>query len=624
MTESAHFAQPTKAKPRAFRLRGEPEGVKIKAIVKSGTKSIGSAPGNDIVVPVFGVSKKHATFSIVDGDLIVEDAGSKNGVFVNGVRTQRSSLKPGDWVQLGPAALVVEETAASDAELGIAMDAEEAPATMAPSPAAPTAEWAATHPRQRERWMPLLNRLSARLLSDAEPDLSQLLADLGEGLGADGAALVEWGSDPSPLVVASSGQISDVTAKPRIPEDLAGAIAARRGESIIFSAATNGPPPLAWAAAVRRGEPPQALLLAGDFPHRAAAGPLLEVVLRMALHARPQHLHFPVAEAAPVEVPDLAFPAGYISGRSAAILGVYEQLRHLLRGDIPVLLTGETGVGKEHIARILHASSPRARGAFVAVNCAAIPSELLEAELFGIEEGVATGVRRRDGKFQHAAGGVILLDEIGDAPLAVQAKLLRALQANEIHPVGARLPQRIDVRVIAATNTDLKARVESGQFRRDLYFRVAGYTLHVPALRDRRADIPLLVEHFLRSCAREIGKRIQGITVHALRALQNAPWPGNVRELEHEVRRLVYLCPAGQAIDASHLPPEILHPAPHQPPPADLADSDLRLAPHIETLERRLITLALGRARGNRSEAARLLEVSRAGLLKKLARLRLK
>ena len=612
-------AAATPPKPRAFRLRGEPEGVKISAVVKAGTKSIGSSPTSDIVVPVFGVSKKHAVLGIIDGALVVEDTGSKNGVFVNGVRTQRATLSPGDWVQLGPAALRVEEITASDAELGIAIDQTSTGVKVA-TPADRTADWDAHRPRARERWMPLLSRLSGVLLGQPEPAaLSEILADLGEGLGAEGVSLLEWTGERSPVALATWGRLADLNAKTGLPPELAELVRARRATAAVVSATHDGPPPLAWAAASARGIPPRALVVQGEFPHREAAGPLLEVVLRMALHAQPQHLHFPV-EAEPVELPELSFPAGYVPGRSRAILGVYEQLGMLVRGDIPLLITGETGVGKEHIARILHASSPRSRGPFVAVNCAAIPSELLEAELFGIEEGVATGVRKRDGKFQHAAGGVILLDEIGDTPLSVQAKLLRALQANEVHPVGARLSQRIDVRVLTATNTDLRARIESGQFRRDLYYRIAGYTLPVPPLRERRADIPLLVEHFMRRSAIEAGKRIQGITVHALRALQNAPWPGNIRELEHEVRRLVYLCPDGQAIDSALLPPEILHPAPHAAPDA-LPESDIRLAPRVEALERRLVALALARSSGNRSVAASLLGISRQGLAMKCKRL---
>ena len=169
--------------------------------------------------------------------------------------------------------------------------------------------------------------------------------------------------------------------------------------------------------------------------------------------------------------------------------------------------------------------------------------ELLEAELFGIESGVATGVTARKGKFQLARGGFLFLDEIGDMSLELQAKLLRALQQLEIHPLGARAPEPIDVRIITATNTDLQALINANKFRRDLYYRVAGFTVRVPPLRARRDDIPAFVEHFMRLYSEEIGKSVRGITVKALNAIATAPWLGNVRELEHEVRRLVYLCP---------------------------------------------------------------------------------
>lgn len=603
----------------AFRLRGESDGLKINAVVRDGAQSIGRAASNDIVVPVTGVSRKHAIVSIVEGELIIEDAGSKNGLFVNGVRSQRAALRPGDWIQLGPAALVVEETAASDGVMAIVLD-EKSHLARRLDQTPETGKWERPNPRHRERWMPLVNRLAGILLGEVEPNLPEVLADLGEGLGASGAVFLKWSDERSPLAVASWGSMFEVESRPRVPPELAEAALAAPSRFRIFSETLEAELPLTWAIAVQPAQPPHALILAGDFPHRLSAGSLLEVVLRMVLHAQPQHLHFPVAAEAAVGLPDLTYPGGYVPGRSRAILGVYEQLRMLVRGDLPVLITGETGVGKEHVARILHASSLRARGPFVAVNCAAIPSELLEAELFGIEDGVATGVRRRNGKFQHAVGGVIFLDEIGDTPLAVQAKLLRALQAGEIHPVGARLPQRTDVRVVAATNADLLSRVESGQFRRDLYYRVAGYTLHVPALRERRQDIPALVEHFMRRSVEEVGKRIQGITVHALRALQNAPWPGNIRELEHEVRRLVYLCPDGRAIDSGMLPSGVLLPVLEETAVDSGEGSDLRLATHIDRLERRLLVLALTRAKGNRTRAARILGLSRAGLLKKLDR----
>jgi two-component system response regulator AtoC len=296
--------------------------------------------------------------------------------------------------------------------------------------------------------------------------------------------------------------------------------------------------------------------------------------------------------------------------------GLHEQMLPLFRGDAPVLLLGETGVGKDLVAQVLHASSGRAGGPFVAVNCAAIPSELMEAEMFGIGRGVATGVAERSGKFQLARGGTLFLDEIGEMPQALQAKLLRALQGQEIQPLGGA-PVSFDTRVVAATNSDLELKMEQGQFRKDLYYRVAGFVLRVPPLRERRDDVPGLVEAFLEGFARDAGRPAPSITPEAMRALAAYPWPGNVRELQHEVRRLVYLCPDGEAIDCAVLPDHVLDPPMAEP----VAPSSLRIQDHVDHLERRLIRAALARTGGNRSAAARLLDISRNGLTIKMMRL---
>ncbi|HSF02961.1 MAG TPA: sigma-54 dependent transcriptional regulator, partial [Solirubrobacterales bacterium] len=301
-----------------------------------------------------------------------------------------------------------------------------------------------------------------------------------------------------------------------------------------------------------------------------------------------------------------------------AMLSLYGQMLSLLKGDAPVLLLGETGVGKELVARILHASSPRATGPFVAVNCAAIPGELMEAEMFGICRGVATGVAERPGKFQLARGGTLFLDEIGEMPPALQAKLLRALQGQEIQPLGGP-PVPFDTRVVAATNSDLDQRMDQGQFRRDLYYRVAAFVLCVPPLRERREDIPALVHAFLGDFAREAGKTIPGLMPEVVHALAAYAWPGNVRELEHEVRRLAYLCPDGQTIDCSLLSERILHPP--VAAPWNSAPSSLELEANVDHLERWLIQAALARTRGRRAPAARLLRISRNGLANKIERL---
>jgi len=316
------------------------------------------------------------------------------------------------------------------------------------------------------------------------------------------------------------------------------------------------------------------------------------------------------------ESDSLVFAEGYIPGHAPAMQELYGQMRALLWGDMPVLFLGETGVGKEQLARALHGSSARGAGPFVAVNCAAIPADLLEAEMFGIGKGVATGVNERPGMFQLAKGGTLFLDEIGDMPLTLQAKLLRALQGQEIQPVGGA-PVRLDVRVITATNSDLDQKIEQGQFRRDLYYRVAGFVLRVPSLRERREDIPELVQARLAAFAREAGVAAPAITMEARRALAEYAWPGNVRELEHEVRRLAYLSRDGQAVEARMLSERIVLGQGE----AEMPPSSLRLDANVDHLERRLIRAALLRASGKRSAAARLLGISRNGLAMKMERL---
>ena len=314
----------------------------------------------------------------------------------------------------------------------------------------------------------------------------------------------------------------------------------------------------------------------------------------------------------------LRFPAGYIPGTAPALLAVYAGMEAVAASDLPVLLLGETGVGKEPLARALHASSPRRRGPFVALNSAAIPADLLEAELFGIGRGVATGVTGRPGRFELARGGTLFLDEIGDVPLPLQAKLLRALQEKEINPVGGA-PVPLDARVVAATHADLREKVRAGYFRADLYYRLAGIVLEVPPLRERREDIPALVQGFVRASSREARKRVRGVTEAAREKLVGYDWPGNVRELEHEVRRLVYLCPEGQPVDVTHLAKEIREADDMEDTPE--AAGSLRLDERLAELERRLIQEALERSQGNRTRAAGLLGISRNGLAIKMARL---
>ncbi len=594
-----------------YRVSGDVGGVTRSYGIPSGESAIGSVAGNQIVLGVRGVSRRHALLILGADGLLVEDLGSKNGTRVNGVRVQRSRLQSGDELQLGPVGLRVEEVSPEDDVLAIRMRGTDSPAGLPPQETTAVASI-----EDGGAGIEIVERVLLRLAVRPEPDLGGALNILKRELGARGAALFEL-TRADPVVLAGSGELPDLPGH-RGFQDLARSapaaappvtVASYTGDPSLLCAIQSGP------TADRLG-----LALWGELERsRSSAERLVRVLLELADLYRPRPLHAASNPAGRTSPRGLVFPPGYVPGDSPAMASLHAQMQPLVQGDLPVLLLGETGVGKEFLARILHGSSRRRTGPFVAVNCAAIPADLLEAEMFGIVRGAATGVTERPGRFQLAQGGTLFLDEIGDMPLPLQTKLLRALQEKEVQPVGASAPVAVDIRVVAATNSDLQRRMDEGHFRRDLYYRVAGYALRIPPLHDRRDDIPTLVEEFLRAFARETGKSIRGITVKALRSLADYRWPGNIRELEHEVRRLVYLCPEGQAIDSRMLSEHVVGPSRGDGASEVLAT--LELAPNVERLERRLIQEALGRAGGNRTQAARLLGVSRNGLAIKMERL---
>ncbi len=241
-------------------------------------------------------------------------------------------------------------------------------------------------------------------------------------------------------------------------------------------------------------------------------------------------------------------------GASASFNVAYHMLQRVAKTDATVLFLGESGVGKEMFARTLHRLSGRAGEPFVALNCAAIPEGLIEAELFGVEKGAFTGATEsRPGRFERAEGGTLFLDEVGQLTLSAQGKLLRALQEGEIERVGDTRTRKVDVRVVAATNVELKKAVREGSFREDLYFRLNVFPIHIPPLRERKADIPLLLNRFLKQFSRRHGKQVTGFTERAIAALLNYDWPGNIRELENMVERGVILAEDEGALDICHL-----------------------------------------------------------------------
>ncbi|MEM9555821.1 MAG: sigma 54-interacting transcriptional regulator [Acidobacteriota bacterium] len=629
-----------------FVLSGTIDGRDLRVELAPGSHRVGSDEESDLRLAERSVSRHHGVLQVTPYGLLVEDRGSTNGTFVDGHRVRRGAIAPGSTVRFGRVELQVEALRGDDTDLaltfalpaGLSSSAIDPPAdttlALADAPHADDDVRAAALDVVRHLVRELANPTAAagstskRLETDSlETDRLEILARC---LGGS-AALAQWHDDGRGTLRATVGSLGDPPSRHALeqsrpadgPERWAAAFDA--GMAGVFESRGDGSVAglVAWPA-----ETASATLEAIS----TALEVLSPVLLPTAVDACRQPASAP---------PALRFPPDYRVATTPAMLAVYDQMRTLLRGDIPVLIRGETGVGKERIARLLHDSSERHAGPFVAVNCAALPADLAEAELFGVERGAATGVSARPGCFRDAAGGTLFLDEVGEMAPSLQAKLLRALQEREVRPVGGR-PVPTDVRILSATNLDLDGALDDGRLRPDLYFRLAGYCLNLPPLRSCRDEVPSLCSHFLQRFAAEGGVFVRGLSVRALRCLVAYAWPGNVRELETEMRRLVYSCRSGDAITADALAPRIRAAeaigttarrwSPDDGDASEAADGtdwlptlsthcDLALQPQLDALESHWIRAALERTDGRRGEAAALLGVSRNGLRKKIRRL---
>ena len=356
---------------------------------------------------------------------------------------------------------------------------------------------------------------------------------------------------------------------------------------------------------------------------RRVAGEAIEVARRMRV------------PAVMTQSPPDADMDGAIFGACPAMLEVYKAIGRVAGQDVTVLITGESGTGKELVARAIYQHSARAKAPFLALNCAAIPENLLESELFGHEKGAFTGAdRRRIGKFEQCNGGTILLDEIGDMPLALQSKILRMLQEQTFERVGGNETLRTDVRIIASTHRDLKARAAEEKFRSDLYYRLGVFTIHLPSLRERGEDLSMLVQHYVRRFSRELGRDIRDVSPEALERLRAHSWPGNIRELQSILKQAL-LQATGTVLLPAFLP-ESLGSSVYGSPPSSQDDnvcpaafirrrltpdaSDLYAQVHRE-VDRVLLPLVLDYTQGSQRQSARLLGVARQTLRQKLREL---
>jgi two-component system, NtrC family, response regulator AtoC len=307
---------------------------------------------------------------------------------------------------------------------------------------------------------------------------------------------------------------------------------------------------------------------------------------------------------------------GGIVGRSPVIVRALERVDTIAGSEAPVMVLGESGTGKELVARRIHAMSARAGKPFLAVNCASFPETLIEAELFGYERGAFTGaMQRREGRFKAADGGTLFLDEVAEIPITIQAKLLRVLQEGEFEPIGSNTAVKVNVRVVSATHRNLKKRISENLFREDLYYRLNVLDVHLPPLRDRRGDLPILIEHFLKAAVARGAKAPTGISPRAFAALSEYPFPGNVRELQHAVEHAAVLARGGE-VEVEHLPRDIVGMVQFREDNGGGVFRHLSVA--AKEFEREYLLRALAAASGKKGKAAELLGISRKNLWEKL------
>jgi Nif-specific regulatory protein len=569
---------------------------------------IGRDTGMQVALGDGKVSRHHATISR-DGDgWVVVDAESRHGTFVNGERVTRRPLRDGDQLQIGATVLRFEQVEDSSAVALHLTEAEQ------------------VRPDERLQVFYQLAEATAAI-DDAEAALRRALAAIVAVLGCD-RGVIALGASPQTLRRAAEVQASDLV----IGRIVIDAVLVR-GEAVLLGGPALDATTLdrqgvrsAMAAPLRLRDRTLGLVYVDDRGRGDRFGQddlaLLVAVARLAGVIVDVSARFERAVAL-VEVAQHERVAPELIGKSDAIRRVRRELERFAATELPIHLTGETGVGKELVARAIHAASPRRGAAFVAVNCAAMPDTLLESELFGHVRGAFTGAdKARRGKLALADRGTLFLDEVADLSPAAQAKLLRVLEDGEVVPVGSEAATRVELRVVSASHKDLGRAVADGRFRQDLYYRLAGAEIAIPALRERGGDVIELAEVFLGRIRRQRPAPSR-LSPDAVAAMTAYGWPGNVRELRHAIERACAIA-GGDAIEAGDLAlrsPIAL--AGGSPAGAAGLVAGTTLAARyaaLDATERRLVEEAMAAAGGNVSEAARLLGITRIMMKRRLDR----
>ena len=556
----------------AYRIVAKFEDQTIRSTLQRGRNTIGSDPTCEICLPNPTVSRRHAVVTVTETGVELEDLGSTNGTLLRSRRIDKAILELGDIFVIGRVVVLLEEVSDDDLEIGIIVPRDSFE---------PSGVIAVDFGDLTESFSPLdrfaldhLPRLLDQLNSDiTRQRLAQLVGyALFETMPVTAVEIIETGDEKGVLYSAER------------PEDK-----------------ESGAP---WVEAVATNCQVRARF------NREQAGehyrPIVESALLMLSVAERR-----TSESAPVaEVGDVSHLRPQPPTVDQDVQRIYDQAERVARGDVGVLICGESGTGKEVLASFIHNASPRASQALVTINCASLPRDLLEAELFGVERGVATGVEARPGKFEAADQGTLFLDEIGDMALETQAKILRVLQEKEVFRIGGHTPRPARARVVAATNQPIQKMLGDGSFRTDLYHRIATWEIELPPLRQRRADISNLSAYFLTREAQRYGIRVRGISRAALRCLRRYRWPGNIRQLRNEISRAVLFLEDRELLDTGRLSPAIRGEA------TSLDGSSL--SDILEAVERDEIMAALESCSGDTSCAAEKLQISRPTLYRRI------
>ena len=547
-------------------------------VLNTGSYVLGSSAQCDLRLRATGVSRRHLELEVLaDGGALLTDLGSRNGTHFAKRRITRQAITGPARFRLGSAQLTVHPD--SDASHVLPLPAVSAGDVM---PSAPSLAASQATDLPGSTWR-LLQDTQVLVDEGVHPDqgIPALLAQWLPHLDATALRLRRCSDD---AVLHSAGQWSSADDARRLAVD-AGNLTLD-----IQQSANTVPPDSQQLTILRLGLSVLAARLSSPDGLRSTSVASTQTTSQI----KPSD-----APASPVV--------------SATMQSLYKLAGRVAKGGVAVLVRGESGVGKELLARWIHDHSPRRDGPFLAINCAALPAELLEAEIFGIERGVATGVDAREGLLERAHGGTLFLDELGDMAASTQAKVLRALESDSVCRVGGSRPVSLDVRFIAATHQDMARRIEDGAFRLDLFHRIAALELTVPPLRERREDIAQLSTTFLAEELAKLSRPAAGITESALSRLCGHDWPGNVRELRNEMARAALLLDPHQPLDIAQLSPRVA---------GDSAENDLSLASALADAERRAFAIAQTLCGDDHAAAMALLKLPRSSYFRRLRQLR--